>query len=267
MDLADQEDDLHRSGNAAEQVGGGGGGRDCSQQGIAEDEAETFRHALNQLGVPALGRRRLWLGRADRSHGHGGNEEAPGIDRHGGGTPDGLDEATRHTRTGHRRHLCAAGELGVALHQMFPTHQRREVRLIGDIEEDGENATGQSDDEELDEGQSTDGVGDRDGAQGENPSQVRADHETAAAHTIHPHPGWEADDEKGRGRRRREQPHFEGRGVQRLHGQERDGEQAHLRAQFADGLAAPEQPEVPVASEGSLGHRRTITRGGHLPSR
>ena len=59
-----------------------------------------------------------------------------------------------------------------------------------------------------------------------------------------------------------EQPHFEGRGVQRLDGQERDGKQADLRAQLTDGLAAPEQPEIPVTSEGSLGHRRTITRGG-----
>ena len=41
-DLADQEHDLDRGGDAAEQVGGGRGGRDRSEQGIAEDEAETF---------------------------------------------------------------------------------------------------------------------------------------------------------------------------------------------------------------------------------
>ena len=51
------------------------------------------------------------------------------------------------------------------------------------------------------------------------------------------------------------------------HRQERDGEQADLRAQLADGLAAPEQPEVAVAPEGSLGHRRTITRGGQPAAR
>jgi hypothetical protein len=44
-----------------------------------------------------------------------------------------------------------------------------------------------------------------------------------------------------------EQPHFKCGGVQRPHRQERNGEQADLRAQFAYGFAAPQQPEVPVA--------------------
>ena len=225
---------------------------------VAEDEAQAFGDAVHEPGVPALRHGGPWLGCANGAQGDGGDDEAHRVDRHRGGAPDGLDEATGDARAGHRRHLRAAGELGVALHQVLPTDQGGKVRLVGDVEEDREDPGGQRHDEELGERQTADGVGDRNRAQREHPSQVGPDHGRGAAHAVDPHAGREPDDEKGRRRRRGEEPHLEGRGVECPHRQQGDGEQADLRAELADGLTAPEQPEVAVAPEGTLGHRRTL---------
>ena len=60
--------------------------------------------------------------------------------RTGDRAPEGLDQPAGHARAGHLRDLGAAGELGVALGHGLETDQRREVRLVGDVEEDGEDS-------------------------------------------------------------------------------------------------------------------------------
>ena len=77
------------------------------------------------LGWPPAGDAGLRLGRADGADGDGGDDEARRVDRHRGGAADGLHETTRDARPGHRRHLRAAGELRVALHQVLPPDQGR----------------------------------------------------------------------------------------------------------------------------------------------
>lgn len=214
-------------------------------------------------GVPAFGHGGLRFGHADGADGHGRNKEADRVHGNGSGAPDRLDEPTGDTRTGHRGHLRTAGELRVALHQVLPPHQCREKGLVGDVEKNRQDATGQGHDEELDQCEAADGVGQRYRAQGQHPAQVGDDHHSTTTQPVHPDAGRETDDEEGRSRRRGEQAHFECRGVQGAHRQKRNGKKADLRAQLADGLAAPEPPEVAVAQEDTLGHRRTITRGRH----
>ena len=215
VDLSHQEDDLDRGGDAAEQVGGRRRCRDGPQEGVAEDEAQTFGDAAHESRVPALGPDGLRLGRADGAHRDGRDDEAHRVDGDCRGTADGLDEAAGHTRARHRRDLRAAGELGIALHQVVPADQGGQVGLVRHIEEDGQDAGGQSDDEELGKGETAERIGDRHGAQREHPADVGGDHDPPAAHPVHPDAGRQPDDEEGRRGCRGQQAHFEGRGMQR----------------------------------------------------
>ena len=124
MDLPDQEDDLNRSGNATEQVAGGGGRRDRTQRA----SPKTKRGPLPCPGrawVPSLGRQRFCFGRPYGADGHSGNQEAPASTATAAAPPMAwtrppatLGPATAAT--------CGAGELGVPLHQVSrPTKDGR----------------------------------------------------------------------------------------------------------------------------------------------
>ena len=95
---ADQEDDLDRGGNAAEEVGGGGRGRDGPQQRIAEHEAQAFRQCRGRAsGCPPSGTAGSGSGAADGADGHGGDQEARRVDSHRG-------RGSRWPGRGRRRH-------------------------------------------------------------------------------------------------------------------------------------------------------------------
>ncbi len=260
---AHQEDDLDRRRDATEQVGGGGRGRDGAQQRVAEDEAQPLVDVVEELRVPILRHRRLRLGAADGAHGGGRGEKAHRVHGHGRRAADRLNETAGNARARHRGDLRAAGQLRVAFDQVLPPDERGKVGLIGDVEEHGEDAAGQCDDEQLDQGEPTDGVGDRDRAERKHPTEVGADHDPASTYTIDPDARREPDEQEGRRRCRREQPHLERGGVQRAHRQQRNGEEADLRSELAHGLAAPEQSEVAVPQQHPLRHRRTLTRRRH----
>ncbi len=129
---------------------------------------------------------------------------------------------------------------------MLPAHQGGEIGLVGDVEEHGQDARDERDDEQLDERERTERVGDRNGAEREHPPDVGRHHHPAAPDPVDPDACGQPDDEEGRGRRRGEERHLEGGGVQRADGEEGDGEKAHLGAELAHRLAPPEQAEVSV---------------------
>ena len=125
-------------------------------------------------------------------------------------------------------HLLAAGQLGVSFDQMLSPYQRRKVRLVGDIEEDGQNPGDESHDDELNHGQRVERIRNRDGAESEDPPEIGRDHDPVSAGPVDPHARRQADDEE-RGRRGGgQQSHLEGGGVERAHREQRNGQQAHL---------------------------------------
>ncbi len=162
MHLAHQEDDLDCRRDPAEEVRGRGRGGDGPEQRVAEHEAETLADVVDQLGVASLGHPRLGLRRTNGGDGPGGGEEAQCIDGYRCRAPDGLDEAAGDARACHGGHLGAAGEFGVSLDEMLPSDQGGQVRLIGDVEEHGQDPAGQRDDEELRQRETAEGIGDRD---------------------------------------------------------------------------------------------------------
>src|SRR5439155_17681444 len=115
--------------------------RDAPQDRALEHDLDALAHLGDE---PGLSRRRprLWLRLRlpDQGQGNRRDEEGGGIDSDGPCPTDPLDEETGYGGAGDLRRRARDFEFGVAFDEIRPVHQNREVRLIRDIEEDGEDA-------------------------------------------------------------------------------------------------------------------------------
>ncbi len=260
MHHPDEEHDLDRRHDPAEEVRGRGRGGNRPQQRVPEDKAKPLGDVEVDPPVAAFGYGRRRLSSSDAANGDRRDEEAPGIDGDRVRGADGLDEAAGEARARHLGHLGAAGQLGVALDEMLAAHERGQIRLVGDVEEHGEHARDQRDEIELEQSEVAESVGHRNRAEAKQAAHVGRDHDPPPPKAVHPDAGREADEEEGGRRRRSEGPHLEGGRVQGTHGEERGGEDAHLAAELADRLATPQQPEVTVTQQRSASHSRTLAK-------
>ena len=153
------------------------------------------------------------------------------------GARDRTDQEAGDARTGDLGGRAADLELRVALEDVLAVDQRRQVRLVGDVEEDGQAAVDEADQVQLPDGQRAEGGGDRDRQQRGRPAQVADDQDRPPAHAVDPHAGGQADQDERQELDRRQQAEFERGDVQDQGGDERDGQRRHLRAELADRLA------------------------------
>jgi hypothetical protein len=153
---------------------------------------------------------------------------------------------------------------------MVAGDHRRQVALVGDVEEDREHADDEADDVELDDRQGARHEGERDRGQGRCPAKVAGDHHRPATQPVDPHARRQADQQEWQEDDDVEKGDLEGRGLQDVDGHERDRQRADLGAELADRLGRPETDEVGVAQEarGGRGRRRRRRRKpGHGWSR
>ena len=83
---------------------------------------------------------------SDREQEAAGDEEARRVDQDRVGRGDELDQAAREARARELRARARHLELRVALHQALPLNERRQVRLVRDVEEDREDSGQEADD-------------------------------------------------------------------------------------------------------------------------
>ena len=163
--------------------------------------------------------------------------------------------------------ICAADmtglELGVAVDDLVSIDERRQVRLVGHVEEDGRAAVDEPDDVELPDRQDVQGEGDRDRDQRGRPDEVAGDEDRASTQAIDPDARWQAEEDERQELDRAEQAELERRDVQRRRRDDRQGEQRHLRPELADRLGRPELHEVGVAKKAAVrvGHENLSTAG------
>ena len=102
---------------------------------------------------------------------------------------------------------------------MLATYQGREVRLVGDVEENGQNPGDERHNDELSHGQRPECIRHGYGAEREDPTQVGCDHDPVSANPVDPDARWQSDNEKGGSRGGSEESDLEYGGVERAHGQ------------------------------------------------
>ena len=240
----------------------------CARRfGIAEDEAEPLLELGPQARLLPVGRRdrRGLLGLADPEEEETRADEAECVDEHGVGRREDLDEDAAEAGPADLRGRAADLELRVAVDDLLALDERRQVRLVRDVEEDLERADEEADDEQLRRAsarpRSTRSGRSRGAPRGRSRPTIRIGRRgSRSTHT----PAGSVKRMNGRNSDDPERRDLEGAGVEDEDRDERHRELTDLRAELADRLRRPELQEVGVAPEAAGAARgyASSPRGG-----
>ena len=165
------------------------------------------------------------------------------------GRRDRADQHARPARPGDLRHRDGELELRVAVDELLAVDERREVRLIRDVEEDGADPDHELEDEQVPEAQGVGRPEDRDEREQHRAGRVAGDEDRPAAQAVDPDAGGQREEDERQEAEHAEQRELDRRGVQLVGGEQRDREGRDRRAELADRLSGPELEEVGVAPE------------------
>ena len=127
--------------------------------------------------------------------------------------------------------------------------ERREVRHVGDVEEDRADPDEESDDEELPQREHVREVRDRDRGEEHGAAEVAVDEDRSPREPVDPDPGRQREEDERQELDRPERRDLERARVQDEDRDERERELRDLRPEVADRLGRPELQEVGVPPE------------------
>src|SRR5207248_7319443 len=138
-----------------------GAGGDVLEERVREDVPQSLAQLLAHARRRVVAWRRL-LVLADAEDEEGGADEADGVEGDRGRCPERVDDDAGEARAAELRRGATDLEFRVAVDQLSALDERREVRLVRDVEEDGRDADEEADAVELPDRQVAEPVGDRD---------------------------------------------------------------------------------------------------------
>ena len=181
-ELADRVDEEDRERDAREEVRRRGTARLGSQIGVPEHEPEPLLEIGPEADLGAVSGDRSFralLLLPDPDQEERGPEEAHGVDEDGPRRRDQLHQAARETRARDLGRRPADLELRVPLDDLPALHERGQVGLVRDVEEDGADPDEEADDVELTHGERVGDVRDRDRGQKRCPPEVAGNQDRA----------------------------------------------------------------------------------------
>ena len=160
-----------------------------------DDEAEPLADlGQDRLAVLGLGRRRLLV--ADRAEKQGRREVGHRVDRDGDRRGQDLDEEAADPEGHELGGGPARGEGAVRVDEALALDDRRQVGVVGGIEEGRQDRRQSGHDEQLRERQDAEREGDRHRPEQDGPSEVGPDEDRPPPQPIDPGAGDEPEDER-----------------------------------------------------------------------
>ncbi len=221
---------------------------------MAKDIAKTLGDLLadsrdRRRAIGGRGRRpALGLALPDREDEPTRDDEAHGVDCDSDRRSQQADETTADRLAEDRRRGGAHLELRVALDELVRFEDGRQERLVGDVEEDGQEAVDEADDIELWHRQDAKLPGDRDRQQRDRPAEVAGDEDEPAGEAVDPGAGWQGEQQERQELDRPEKGDLEGLGLEQDRGDEGQRDEADLGPEEADRRGRPEAPIVAVTA-------------------
>src|SRR5262249_24984101 len=124
-------------------------------------------------------------------------------------------------------------DLGVSVDEVVALDQRREIRLVRDVEEHGEDPDHELDGEELPDLENAERPEDRDEEEENGAGRVADDEDAATVQAVDPDTGWQREEDERQEAEDAEDGELEGRRVQLVEREERDRELRDLRTELA----------------------------------
>ena len=200
----------------------------------------------------------------DREEEDGGESKADRIEQHRDGRAESTDDGAGRARTGELRRGTADLELRVPVDELVALDERRQVRLVRDVEEDGADPDQEGDDVQMAEGERVEEVGERNRAEQRRPAEVADDEDRLPPEPVDPHASRKREEDERQELDDEERGDGEGARVEKDDGNEGERELRELRAEDADRLGRPELEEVRLAPQAPLGpepaHQRRSAR-------
>ena len=172
--------------------------------------------------------------------GHHRGQERHRVDGDGDRGGHELHQCAGNARARDLRHRATHLQLAVALDQVVAVDQRRQVRLVGDVEEHREDAGQQAHQVELLDAQRAEQGGDRNRAEQERAAEVGEDQDGSAPQTVDPDAGEQAEQQERREFEGAQQPHLARRRVEHQRRRQRNGQQTDLAAKARNRLPSPQ---------------------------
>ena len=197
LELSHEVDEDDRERDVREEVGRAGATRLRAEVRVPEDEAKAcfqLRPDARLFAFCRCGDGRLRLPDAKDEETRG--DEADRVDKDRVWGCEELDEAAAHARAADLSRRAADLELRVALDDLLSLDERRDVRHVRDVEEDGAYPDEESDDEELRQRQDVGDVRDRDRREQCCAPEVAADEDRTPREPIDPHPGRQGEEDE-----------------------------------------------------------------------
>ena len=215
---------------------------------------------LGQDGFAVLGFGRRRLGLADRPEQDRRHEVGHRVDGDGDRRREDLDEEPADPEGHELGGGSARGEGAVRVDQALALDDRRQVGVVGGIEERRQDRGQPGDHQELRERQDAERERDRHGTEQDRPTEVRPDEDRPSPQPVDPGAGDEPEDE-----RRTEVEAAQDRDLDRARAEHEDGHQRQRdpgdeRAEDRDGRRRPDADERRVAPE--RGGERIAHEGG-----
>ena len=221
-------------------------GRDVAQVRVAEDVAQALGDLVPDARRPGPGRPRriagvpLRLALADPEDEPAGRDEAERVEQDRERRAEQADQSAAERLAEDLGGRAADLELRVALDQVVRLEDRRQERLVGDVEEDGQGAVDEADDEQLPDRQHPELVGDRDRQERDRSAEVAEDEDQAPRQAIDPRAGREREQQERQELDRPQQGDLVRRRIQQEDGDDRDRDEADLRPEQRDRRRRPQ---------------------------
>jgi hypothetical protein len=215
MQGAGQEQEVHRRLHLREERQDGVRPGDDPQDVLAPEQPEAHpdvrQEAGERGGLSRLGRRlaRARVTSPDDAQRYRGEHVARGIRRHGHGRAAERDEPGRQAGAAHLGGRLAGAEPGVGHRHLGRWDQAGQVRLEGDVEEQGEHARAESHEHQVPVPEAAEQHGDGNGGEQHGPADIRDQDDAVPRIAVRHRPGEWAEQDRRKPFGRRDQAQLE----------------------------------------------------------
>ena len=207
------------------------------------------------------------LGRAlsDPREEQRGDGKRERVDRHRQRGPQEVDQEATETRSNEPGARPAQLELAVPVDEVITADQRRQVGLVGNVEEDGEHADGEANEHEVGEGEHVAEVGDGDRGDQECATEIAADEDRTSREAVDDDARNESDEQEGEEVGEIQDRDLERRGVEEGDRNYWECKIRDTRSKMADRLCRPEAEKAGIAQDPRARSIEVYVRvmGGH----